>query len=378
MSKLIKRRKFIKQGVCSLALTALAPCLHFPAKKAFGSNETKYIKEAMFYKNIEDNQVECEICPNKCKLKDYQRSKCMVKEPRDGKLYSLVYEYPNVLLTEPIEKGPIYHIRPGTKVFAIATAGCNLHCKYCQNWQLALSPPDKKKRFHVTPEQAIEKALEQKCKGIVYTYNDPIVNFEYVYETAQKAKKAKLINTMVTAGYINPKPLKKLAKYIDGFIVGLKGFDNEFYKDIINGELKYVLETLRTIKKQGNWFEVINLVVPGLNDNMNTIRKMCKWIHSNLGDNTPLHFARFWPDYKLKNLPPTPQVALERAREIAMETGINYVYIGNLPGHEASNTYCPKCGKMIIQRLGFIVKKNCVVNGKCKFCGAKIPGVWET
>jgi len=382
MKSLINRRKFLTQSLCTVTCAMLPGLINSiaPQKLHALSISEKYTKEAMFYKTIEKNMVQCELCPNECKLKNGKRSKCLVKEHKNGKLYSLVYNYPNVLLTEPIEKEPVYHFKPGAKLFAIATSGCPIHCKYCQNWQLALTPPDKdeKKKFYVTPEQGIKKAVEQKCDGFVFTYNDPVANYEYVYEISKKAQKAGFFNVVATGGYIHKKPLKKLCQHTDVYIVGLKGFNEKFYQDIIRGELKFVLDTLVTIKEENLWLEIINLIVPGLNDDMKTIRKMCKWVYKNLGNDVPFHFSRFWPRYQLTNLPPTPQVTLECAREIALETGIKYVYIGNLPGHDASNTYCPKCGKMLIQRLGFSVEKNYIINGKCKFCGTKIQGIWKT
>jgi pyruvate formate lyase activating enzyme len=228
----------------------------------------------------------------------------------------------------------------------------------------------------MAPEEVINNALNAGCEGIAYTYTEPTIFYEYVYDIARIARKNKLKNIMVTNGYINQEPLKKLYRYIDAANVDLKGFTEKFYKDITSSSLAPVLETLKTLKQIGCWTEITNLVIPTLNDDMKTIKEMCIWIDENLGDKVPLHFSRFFPFYKLEHLPPTQAETLVRARKIALDVGLKFVYVGNILLEDSENTRCPKCGELLIERYGFEVRKNNLTEGKCK-CGETIPGVWK-
>lgn len=289
---------------------------------------------------------------------------------------------------DPIEKKPFFHFLPQSKAFSIATAGCNLRCKFCQNWNIAQRPPEETQNYCLPPKDVVKLAKERNCDSIAYTYSEPVVFFEYMLETAKLAKEAGIKNVMHSAGYINEEPLRELCKYIDAANIDLKGFTEEYYQEVIGAgigaHLKPVLEALKIIKEEGIHLEITNLIVPTKNDNPKDIRKMCKWIRENLGPEVPLHFSRFWPQYQLRNLPPTPVKTLEMARRIAKEEGLKYVYIGNVPGHEGENTYCPRCNRLLIQRVGFHVLKNNIsytftggqAAGRCKFCGEKISGVW--
>jgi len=320
--------------------------------------------------------VHCELCPNGCVLDEGQHSKCRARMNKGGVLYSLVYGKPCAVHVDPIEKKPFSHFLPGTTAFSIATAGCVLSCKFCQNWQISQARPEDTDTYDLPPDEVVRKAMFYECRSISYTYTEPTVFYEYMYDTAVIAKKYDIKNTMHSCGYINEKPLRKLSKYMNAANIDLKGFTEDFYNRICNGSLKPVLNSLVVLKQEGVWLEITNLVLPTLNDDMKTIREMCKWIKKNLGVDTPIHFSRFYPQYKLDNLPPTPLETITEARKTAMDVGLKYVYIGNIR-NEGENTYCPKCKKMLIEREGYFVKQNNIANGKCKFCSTSIAGVWS-
>lgn len=322
------------------------------------------------------NSVQCELCPTECVLEDYQVGGCRVRINKGGVLYSLVYGKPCAAAVDPIEKKPFYHFLPATTAFSIATAGCVLGCKFCQNWQISQAKPEETDNKDMMPDEVVRQAIFYNCRTITYTYTEPAVFYEYMYDTAQIAKNFNLKNAMHTCGYINERPLQELTKYLDAADVDLKAFTEDFYSRICGSRLKPVLEALVLLKKQGVWLEITNLVIPTLNDDMKNIREMCKWITVNLGTDVPLHFSRFFPYYKLKDLPPTPLETLKDARNTAMDAGLKYVYIGNLRS-EAENTYCPGCRKLLIERIGYNVRQNNIRNAKCKFCGTAIAGVWS-
>ncbi len=320
--------------------------------------------------------VQCELCPNGCVLENGQHSRCRARMNKDGTLYSLVYGKPCAVHVDPIEKKPFFHFLPGTTAFSIATAGCVLSCKFCQNWQISQAKPEDTDNYDLPPDMVIRQAIFYDCKSVTYTYTEPTVFYEYMYDTAIIAKKYGVRNTMHSCGYMNTKPLKKLSKYMNAADIDLKGFTEDYYNRICNGSLKPVLNSLVVLKNEGVWLEITNLVIPTLNDDMKIIKDMSKWISKNLGHDVPLHFSRFFPNYKLNNLPPTPLETLTNARKTAMDVGLKFVYIGNIR-HEAESTFCPKCRKILIERIGYFVKQNNIVNGKCKFCNTSIPGVWS-
>ncbi len=290
---------------------------------------------------------------------------------------TLVYGKPCAIHVDPIEKKPLFHFLPATGAYSIATAGCNLHCKFCQNWQISQRPPEETRNFHLPPEDVVEAAFHYNCRSIAYTYSEPIIFYEYMMDTAKMARKRGIRNLMVTAGFIEEKPLRELCQHIDATNTDLKGFSEEYYRDVCSGELQPVLEGLKICKEEGVWVEITNLVIPTLNDDMNRIEEMCRWILDNLGADQVLHFSRFRPQYQLKNLPPTPVETLEEARNVAMDVGLNYVYIGNVSGHEGENTICPNCKRLLIERVGFSIVRNNLLDGTCKFCGHRIAGVWS-
>lgn len=295
---------------------------------------------------------------------------------KGGVLYSLVYGKPCAVAVDPIEKKPFFHFLPATTAFSIATAGCVLGCKFCQNWQISQAKPEETDNYNLPPDEVVRQAMFYNCRTIAYTYTEPTVFYEYMYDTAQIAKKFNIKNTMHTCGYINEKPLRKLSKYMDAAAVDLKAFTEDFYSRICGGRLKPVLNSLVVLKDEGVWLEITNLVIPTLNDDMKKIKEMCQWIIKNLGPDVPLHFSRFFPHYKLKELPPTPLETLRDARNAAMGTGLKYVYIGNIRS-EAENTCCPECKKLLIERIGYFVKQNNISKGKCRFCGTNIAGIWS-
>ncbi len=296
----------------------------------------------------------------------------------DGKLQTLVYGKPCAVHVDPIEKKPLFHYLPGTGSFSIATAGCNLHCMYCQNWEISQREPENTSNMDLPPEEVVTQAIAAKCRTIAYTYSEPIVFFEYAADSARLAHKNGLLNVWVTAGYINPEPLKEATTFVDAANIDLKGMTEKFYNTVCNGTLQPVLDTIVTMKRSGVWVELTNLVVPTYNDTAEDFSKLCEWIVDNVGPEVPLHFSRFWPMYQLKNLPPTPEEVLTRARDIAMSKGIHYVYVGNVPGHEGNNTYCPMCKNIVISRRGYVILEyNVTEQGKCKFCSHQIPGRWK-
>lgn len=335
------------------------------------------LKEAMHYVRLPDGKVNCRLCPRKCVIKNNDTGYCEVRKNIDGTLYSLVYGKPVSIAIDPIEKKPVFHVLPGSESFSFATVGCNLRCIHCQNWQISQIKPSEAKTYDFTAEEMVELAIKNRCKSISYTYTEPTVYYEYMLDICKVARKKGLKNIWVTSGYINPGPLKELCKYLDVGRVDLKGFTEEFYAELAAASLEPVLNTLLLLKKEKVWIEVINLIIPGYNDNPNDIKRMCQWIKENLGADTPLYFSRFFPHYKLTSVPPTPVATLENARKIARSVGLRFVYIGNVSGHEGESTYCPKCKKFLIKRLGYSIIENNIVGGKCKFCGEKIPGIWQ-
>ncbi len=334
-------------------------------------------KEAAFYQKLEHKRVQCQLCPRRCTIPDGQRGFCGVRENRSGTLYTLVYAKPVSMHIDPIEKKPLFHFLPSTQAYSIATAGCNLKCKFCQNWQISQSRPEDLSYAYLEPQALVKKAKESAAPTIAYTYNEPTIFYEYMLDVAKLAHEQGLKNIMHSNGYINPEPLKALAKYLDAANIDLKGFSEDFYARFTEGTLEPVLNSLKVLKQEGVHIEITTLLLPGFNDGEDELRKMCLWIKDNLGKDTPLHFSRFFPLYKLTSLNPTPVESLQRARKIALECGLNYVYIGNLPVNPAENTYCPRCAKSVIQRRGYFVAENNLKNGKCAFCGEHISGVWQ-
>jgi len=334
-------------------------------------------KEAMFYQKLEDNKVWCQLCPRRCIISEGKRGFCRVRENREGKLYTLVYGKPCSVNVGPIEKAPFYHFIPGHRRLCLATVSCNLRCKFCHNWQISQAAPGEVRKYNLSPEEIVKEALRQGANSISFTYTEPTVFYEYIYEISKLAKKNGLKTSIVSNGFINPEPLRKLLPYLDAVKIDLKAFTEKFYREICAAELEPVLKTLKVLKEEGAFFEIVNLIIPTLNDSSEEIRKMCEWLKENLGEDVPLHFSRFTPAYRLTHLPATPIETLEEAVKIAKSIGLKYVYIGNVPGHKHNSTFCPGCKERLIHRVHFSVLSNNIENGKCKFCGYNILGIWK-
>ena len=332
---------------------------------------------AKYWRPLGGGRVQCTLCPNNCVIPEGKRGICRVRENRGGRLYTLTYGQPATFHFETMEKQPLLHYLPGSRVLALGTAGCNLGCLYCQNWQFTQTYPEFVSLYRLPPEEVVNLARKGRCRAISFTYNDPVVCIEYVLDVAKLAHRAGLRVVAVTGGYINPGPMRDLCHAVDAFKVDLKGFSEEFYRRVVRGRLKPVLEGMKIVKRSGKWLEAVYLVVPGNNDSPKMVERTAKWVKENLGPGTPVIFSRFWPKYRMKNLPPTPVRTLERCISIAKKVGLKFVYIGNVPGHPAEDTYCPKCGKKVVDRQGAHLRRLYLNSGRCPYCGARIPGVWR-
>lgn len=360
-----------------IALFILFACLILPYFIPSFAAPNIPLKEALYYQKLDNKVVQCFLCPRKCVIALGKRGFCQARENRDGTLYTLVYGQAAAVHIDPIEKKPLFHFLPGTSAFSIATAGCNLRCKFCQNWEISQSKPEEIKPILLSPEEIVKQALAAGSKTIAYTYTEPTIFYEYMLDTAILARAQGIRNVMHSAGFINEKPLRALCKWLDAANIDLKGFTEKYYNDTCFGNLDNVLSTLKILKEEGVHTEITNLILPNLNDSDEQIEKMCVWIKENLGPDTPIHFSRFWPMYKLANLSPTPVKTLERAQAIAKRVGLKYVYIGNVPGHQGETTFCPKCLQPLIVRVGYTITEYNLSDGHCKFCKEKIDGIWN-
>ncbi len=373
------RREFLKfcgTSLCGLSLVHLS-----------GSPETVHAQMARkgfiktrlspYFTPLGGGEIRCELCPKGCRVAKGKRGFCRVRENREGKYYSLVYGNPCAFHLDPIERNPFFHVLPGTTSLSLATAGCNFTCKFCQTWEISQASPEDVYSYEIPPEIVVKRAKQMWARSVAYTYVEPVIFYEYMVEIGQAAKNAGLLSLIHSNGFINPEPLRNLCKVLDAANIDLKAFTDEFYGELCSGELDPVLDTLKTLKEEKIYVEITNLIIPTKNEDMSLVREMCHWVKRELGADTPVHFSRFYPLYKLKNLPPTPVSTLEKARKVALSSGLEYVYIGNVPGHEGENTFCPKCKKMIIQRTGYMVGEIHLKGGKCGYCGKPIPGIWE-
>ena len=380
--KLINKRQFVKYTLAGIGGIACTPI-----NSLFGKNPVstivnppeklwKWSREAMYY-TATPRGLKCLRCPNECTIKEGELGDCHNHLTYNGKLYTIAYGNPCAVHIDPIEKKPLLHFLPESSAFSIATAGCNLACLNCQNWSISQKSPRETRNFDLMPDKVIEAAIESDCESIAYTYSEPITFYEYTYDTAILARNAGIKNVLVSAGYINEEPMRKLARVIDAANIDLKSFKDSIYLKLNAGKLEPVLRTLKILNEEGVWLEITNLIIPGWTDDFDMIREMCDWLYKNGFADNPLHFSRFQPLYKLTQLPPTPLSTLTKAREIALDSGIKYVYIGNIPGTEAENTFCPGCNKILMKRRGYRILSNHVINGKCEYCSEPIAGVWE-
>jgi pyruvate formate lyase activating enzyme len=363
--------------------------------------ERGWVEEARHYLKLGRN-VECKLCPNNCLLEPGDRSRCRNRVNKDGTLYTLTYGNACSINVDPIEKKPLLHFLPTTDVFSFASSGCGFRCLNCQNWDISQRKPEESKdprgepvrltperltslsladldRLSMFPEDVVALAEYVGSPSIAYTYSEPTVWYEYMFDTARLARERGLKNVWVTCGYIRPEPLEELAGVLDAANVDLKSFSDEIYATLNSGELQPILDTLVTLKRRGVWFEVTNLIVPTYTDKMDMIRRMCDWMLEQLGPDYPLHFSRFHPQHKLTHLPPTPIDVLVEAREVARACGLHHVYIGNVRGvADAETTFCPHCGEAVVRRQGFLVDAIALDDGKCAACGTRIAGVWSS
>jgi len=322
--------------------------------------------------------VQCELCPKMCLIEPGQSGECRVRINIDGVLRTVVYGFPcSVSPYDPVEKKPLFHFLPGTRILSVATIGCNLHCLNCQNWEISQKNPEESTAAFLPPERLVQLAKRNRYLSIAYTYSEPIIFYEYTYDTAKLARKEGIRNVLVTAGYINPQPWKELLEYIDVANIDLKFISDDLYRRICSGTLKPVQNALVLAKASGTLVEVTNLIIPTLNDKPEQIRELARWLKANMGRETPLHFSGFYPRYKMQHLPPTSLKTLEMARELAISEGLDYVYIGNVRSKEGENTYCPGCKGLLIERKGYILLQNRLKEGCCPDCGKEIYGVWK-
>jgi len=395
--KQLTKREFLKSSImggCGICLAASGLAVRASgglADKSFGNDilaglagnpafpqddgPWKWSTEALYFVDTPKG-IKCKLCPRKCEIEVGKVGSCRTNVNYNGKLYNISYGNPCAVHVDPVEKKPLFHYLPGTTAFSIATAGCNLACLNCQNWEISQSSPKDTRNYDLMPEAVVTEAKKAGCKSIAYTYSDPVAFYEYTLDTSTIARQQGIKNLMISAGYINPDPLRRLCKVIDAANIDLKSFSDDIYEMLNAGTLQPVLDALKIFKEEGVWLEITNLVIPTWTDDFDMIKRMCDWLVENELHMYPLHFSRFHPMHKLTNLPETPAATLEKARQIALSAGIKYSYIGNVPGSQCENTFCPQCKKLLVERKGFFIAKNNIVNSKCSFCQEQIDGVW--
>jgi pyruvate formate lyase activating enzyme len=380
------RREFVGRLAASCAGCALAggrALEAVPLQDPFAASSSLRVEEgglnptpARWYRTLPDGWVECGVCPRACRISEDERGTCGTRENRKGRLYTLVHSRPCSLAIDPVEKKPFFHVLPGSAALSLATAGCNLECKCCQNWEIAQARPEQVPSMTLTPADVAVMAKRKGAPLVACTYTEPVVFSEYVLDIAVAGRAVGVRTVMISNGYIQEQPLADLCREIAAYKVDLKGFDAGFFKQHTGGELRHVLDTLRRLKRHGTWTEIVALVIPTQNDSEAETRALARFVRDEVGAETPLHFTRFHPSYRLQNLPSTPVATLERCRSAAMAEGLRFVYLGNVPGHPGENTWCPRCGNVLIRRLGMATVENRLKDGACPDCRRKIPGIW--
>jgi pyruvate formate lyase activating enzyme len=361
----------VNQVLLALVFFLSLPFLAYPA-------QAPPLKEASFYQKLKNQAVHCELCPHSCVIPEGKRGFCGVRVNKQGTLITLSFgRLVSMNDLDPVEKKPLFHFLPGQRTFSIATAGCNLTCVFCQNWEISQSKPDQIGFTYLTPEELVDKVKASGLKIIAYTYSEPTIFYEYMIEVARIAKANGIRNVMHSNGYINKEPLEQLCAYLDAANIDVKAFTDDYYFKMSGGHLGPVLDSLKLLKAKGVHVEITALIISGYNDSEDSIKKMCVWIKQNLGPDTPLHFSRAFPMYKLLSIAATPVSTLEKALSIARSCGLNYVYIGNVAGSPAENTYCPRCLRAVIVREGLSVNEYHIKDGKCAYCHEVINGIWE-
>lgn len=371
-----RRRDFLKSGAC-LAAAALFGRLASAEAVAGAKPAELGVREALWYEKLGKDAIRCGLCPRSCTVAAGSRGVCGVRENRTGTYYTLVYGRACAVHVDPIEKKPLFHYLPGSNAFSIATGGCNIECKFCQNWDIAQARPENLEYVPLSPAEIINVCRKRAIPTVAYTYSEPTVFSEYALETSKLARANDLGCVTISNGFISRAALVDLCQHFTAVKIDLKGFTETFYRDVCSGELKPVLNTLTALRDLKMHYEIVVLLIPTLNDSKQDLEAMCAWIVKELGPDVPLHFSRFHPDYKLKNLPPTPLTTMESAHEIAKSAGVHYCYLGNVGEHKWANTYCAKCDALLIDRYEFLVRQNNLAEGKCPKCGQVIPGVWS-
>jgi len=321
--------------------------------------------------------VRCQLCAQRCAIGEGESGRCRARRNVGGELRSLVYGRPAAIHVDPIEKKPFFHFLPGTTAYSLGTVGCPLSCKFCQNWQISQARPGDFDAEYLGPSAVVDAAVRRGSRVVAFTYNEPTVFAEYALDIAAAARPRGVRSVMVSCGFMNERPLADLCRALDAVKIDLKGFSEDFYRGVSGAALAPVLRSIAQVRKAGVHLEIVNLVVPTLNDADASLARLVSWVKSDLGADVPLHFTRFHPDYQLRNLPPTPVATLERARAMAMARGLRYVYVGNVPGHPGNHTYCPKCRARVIARQDFFVLESTIKDGRCAACGCPIAGVWS-
>lgn len=341
------------------------------------SREGAY-KARWWHKHTDPGKVVCTLCPRECTIPDGSRGFCFVRANVQGELILTTFGRSSGFCIDPIEKKPLAHFLPGTSVLSLGTAGCNLGCKFCQNWDITKSRAMDTLGEKAGPEAIVDAAERSGCRSIALTYNDPVIWAEYAIDIAQEARRRGIKAVAVTAGYINPEARAAFFEHIDAVNVDLKAFSESFYRRLTQTQLRPVLETLVYLKHQTEvWFEITTLVIPGENDSPEELRAMCDWIFKELGPDVPLHFSAFHPDFKMQNTPRTPHETLIHAREIGMEAGLRYVYVGNVTDAPRESTWCPGCGELLIERNRYNLGRYQLDQNRCRGCGYTVPGHFE-
>ena len=332
-----------------------------------------------YWHRLGDQRLQCDLCPRFCKLRDGQRGLCFVRARAGDEIVLTTYGRSSGFCVDPIEKKPLNHFLPGSSVYSFGTAGCNLACKFCQNWDISKSREFDRLQATATPQQIADAAIERDCRSVAYTYNDPVIFLEYAVDVAQACREHDIRNVAVTAGYVTERPREEFFRNMDAVNVDLKAFTDRFYWKICGGHLEPVLDTLRYLAHETDvWLEITTLVIPGENDSVSEIEAMSRWVEENLGRDVPLHFSAFHPDWKMMKTPRTPMATLTRSREIALEAGLHYVYTGNVHDFKGSSTYCPECGEILIGRDWYSLSVwHLLPGGSCEACGTRIAGVFD-
>jgi len=388
------RRAFMRQGA-SLAAASVGCWLLGPGREARGQDPLPPTGggpqdrsrpagdadfppvPARFYQPLPGGKIECQLCPRRCRVADRERGSCGVRENRGGVYYTLVHSRAVSANVDPIEKKPLFHVLPGSRSFSIATAGCNLECRFCQNWRISQFRPEQVEAERLPPRRVHELARRTGAQTIAFTYSEPTVFYEYMLDTAQLSRESGIRSVAISSGYIEPEPLALLLPNLAAIKIDLKAFSERFYQELCRGRLQPVLERLQQIRRAGCWLELVVLLIPSWNDSPAELTALCRWVKRELGADIPLHFTRFHPTYRLRTLPPTPVATLRQAREIGRSEGLRFVYTGNLPGDPGESTRCPRCDRLLVERTGFAVVANHLARGRCPGCNEPIPGVWS-